>query len=100
MVDWPLSRVLWIDSSLLLEVRFVRLELLSFKEIGSSIPVIVHVSELVMDLFDLPISQSISFSVDQALDSCKLINESEFWIISLEVDSIKVSLQKLLVQNI
>lgn len=90
--SWTLGRVLWINSSFLLQVRFVSLELFSFLEVSSSISVIEHVSELVVNHLDLLVSQSVSFSVDQTLDSSELVNENKLWVVSLIVDSIKISL--------
>jgi hypothetical protein len=92
LIDWTLGRVLWINSSLLLQVRFVRLELFSFLKVSCSIPVIEHVSELIVDHLDLLVSQSISFPIDQTLNSGELVNENKLWVVSLIVDSIKISL--------
>jgi len=92
LIDWTLGRVLWINSSFLLQVRFVTLELFSFLLVSSSIPVIVHVSELIVDHLDLLVSQSISFSINQTLNSSELVNENKLWVVSLIVDSIKISL--------
>jgi len=95
---WSLGGVLWINFSLLLEIRFVRFELLSFLKVSSSLPVVVHVSELIMDHLDLLVGQAVRLSVDQALNGSELVNENKFWIVSVVVDSIKVSLKKLVVQ--
>lgn len=92
LIDWTLGRVLWINSSLLLQVRFVTLELFSFLKVSSSIPVIEHVSELIVNHFDLLVSQSISFSIDQTLNSSELVNENKLWVVSLIINSIKISL--------
>jgi hypothetical protein len=53
LIDWTLGRVLWINSSLLLQVRFITLELFSFLKVSSSISVVEHVSELIVDHLDL-----------------------------------------------
>ena len=100
LIDWTLGGILWINSSLLLQVRFITLELFSFLKVSSSISVVEHVSELIVDHLDLLVGQSISFSIDQTLDSSKLVNENKLWVVSLIVDSIKISLQQLLVQHV
>ena len=92
LIDWTLGRVLWINSSLLLQVRFVSFELFSFLKVSSSISVIEHVSELIVDHLDLLVSQSISFPIDQTLNSSELVNKNKLWVVSLIVDSIKISL--------
>lgn len=100
LINWTLSGVLWIKSSLLLEVRFIGLELLSFLKVCSSIPVVIHVSELIMDLLDLFVGQSIRFSIDQALDGSKLVDENELWVVFVVVDSIEIGLEELLIQHV
>jgi len=39
-----------------------------------------------------------TFPVDQAFDCGQLINENQVWIVSVEVDGIKICYQKLVVQ--
>lgn len=53
LIDWTLGGILWINSSLLLQVRFITLELFSFLKVSSSISVVEHVSELIVDHLDL-----------------------------------------------
>ena len=74
--------------------------MISFLKVSSSLPVIVHVSELIMDLLNLSIGQTIRFSVNQTLDGSELIDQNKLWVISMIVNSIKISLEELLVQDI
>lgn len=74
--------------------------MISFLKVSSSLPVIVHVSELIMDLLNLSIGQTIRFSVNQTLDGSELIDQNKLWVISMIVNSIKISLEELLVQDV
>ena len=99
LINWSLSGILWIKSSLLIG-RLDRDELLSLLKIGGSLSVVVHVSEFIMDLLDLRVGQAVRFSVNQTLDSRKLVNQDKLWVISVVVDSIEISLEELLIQEV
>ena len=99
LINWSLSGILWIKSSLLIG-RLDRDELLSLLKIGGSLSVVVHVSEFIVDLLDLRVGQAVRFSVNQTLDSRKLVNQDKLWVISVVVDSIEISLEELLIQEV
>jgi hypothetical protein len=97
LISWSLGGVLWIESSLI-SYGLCGGELLSLLEIGGSLPVIVHVSELVVDLLDLSIGQAVGLSVDQALDCGELVDQNKLWVISVVVDSIEIGLEELVIK--
>ena len=68
---------------------YVRLELMSWLRFDEVDPVLVQVFELLVYQFDLAISQSISASVDEALNCSELINVYHVTI-SLEIYWVKI----------
>lgn len=61
--------------------------------------VLKHVLEFFVNHGNLSIGQSVSFSIDQALDCGKLIDEHELWIVSMEVNSFEISSKKRIIED-
>ena len=60
--------------------------------------VVGHILELALDELHLLVGHAETFPVDQAFDCSQLINENQVWVISMEVNGIKICDQKLVVQ--
>ena len=64
------------------------------------VSVLKHVLELVVDHKLLHISQAKVSSVDQALDGSQLINNDKLFVLSVEVDGIKICVEQLFIDDL